>query len=543
MIEEFFLVPEIVRADPGWREAMTKRGITRFEDVQIDPWSAGHFGFPDEKGVRLVRANSYLRGDVRNPYPRPIEGVIAYVDLSAKKVFKLIDMGVVPVPEATFEYDQESVGKIRTDLKPLQTNQPEGPSFTVIGNEVRWQNWRFRFQLHPREGLVLHQVGYEDRGKLRSVLYRAGLSEMIVPYADPGEAWFFRNPFDSGEYGLGYFANPLEPGGDAPENAVYFNAVLADNDGVPFEIPRAVAIYERDGGVMWRHFDVDTRDNSTHTESRRARELVISIFATVGNYDYGFNWVFHQDGQLEIEILLTGILVPQAVKPEGTSGPGNGNHPHGTLIAENVVAVHHQHFFNFRLDLDVDGPEGNSVLEMNVEPLPEGEDNPHSGGFVMRETPLRNEKDGKREMNLLTQRKWRVVNPSVKNSLGQNVGYVLIPGKNSISYAAPNSSVRKRAGFLDAPLWVTPYDPSETNAAGRYVNQSQGGDGLPKWTAANHPIENKDIVLWYTVGVTHVPRPEEWPVMPVEYATFSLVPFGFFSQNPALDLPKPDTEP
>lgn len=540
MFEEFFLVPQIVRADPKWQEAMRKRGITRFEDIQIDPWSAGNFGFPDEEGVRLIRANSYLRANAKNPYPRPIEGVIAYVNLSTKKVFKLVDTGVVPIPKATADFDIDSVGRLRTGLKTFQIDQPKGPSFKVRGNEVRWQNWSFRFQLHPREGLVLHRVGYEDQGKMRSVIYRASLSEMVVPYGDPGEAWFFRNPFDSGEYGLGYFANPLEPLGDAPNNAIYFNAVLADNAGAPYEIPRAITLYERDGGVLWRHFDFDTRDNTTRIESRRARELVLSIFATVGNYDYGFNWVFHQDGSLQMEILLTGILVPKAVKTVEASKQRTGNYGHGTLVAENIVAINHQHFFNFRLDMDIDGTAGNSVLEMNVEPLPEGPGNPHLGGFVMKETLLRNEKEGKRQMNLVTNRKWKVINPSVKNSLGYSVGYVLIPGKNSVSYAAPNSSVRKRAGFIDAPFWVTQYDPTQTNAAGRYVNQNKGGEGLPKWISANRSIENKDIVLWYTVGVTHVPRPEEWPVMAVEYAKFRLVPFGFFSQNPALDMPKPE---
>ena len=54
--------------------------------------------------------------------------------------------------------------------------------------------------MHPREGVVLYRVGYEDDGKLRSILYRASLSEMVVPYGDPAPSWFFRGVFDEGEY-------------------------------------------------------------------------------------------------------------------------------------------------------------------------------------------------------------------------------------------------------------------------------------------------------------------------------------------------------
>ena len=86
-------------------------------------------------------------------------------------------------------------------------------------------------------------------------------------------------------------------------------------------------------------------------------------------------------------------------------------------------------------------------------------------------------------------------------------------------------------------MWVTPYKPDELYAAGDYPTQSHGGDGLPAWTAANRPIENTDIVAWYTFGMHHVVRAEDWPVMPTVWHEFELRPFDFFERNPALDLP------
>ena len=103
--------------------------------------------------------------------------------------------------------------------------------------------------------------------------------------------------------------------------------------------------------------------------------------------------------------------------------------------------------------------------------------------------------------------------------------------------ADPSSSVGQRATFAAHNVWVTPFAENERYAAGDYPNQHSGGAGLPAWTAQDRSVVDTDIVLWHSFGVTHIPRPEDWPVMPVEYSGFSLVPFGFFDRNPALDVP------
>jgi primary-amine oxidase len=399
---------------------------------------------------------------------------------------------------------------------------------------VRWQNWRFRYGLHGREGLVLYTVGYEDGGRVRPILYRGSCSEMVVPYGDPSAGWFFKNAFDAGEDSMGRYAAPLEPQKDYPANAATFDAVLATEHGDWFRIPRAVALYERDGGLLWKHDDRGRNRN----ESRRGRELVLSWIATVGNYDYAFNWVFHQDGTLEMEVLLTGFMETKAVNLEklAAAHDHSGDLRYGHLVAPNVLAVHHQHFFNFRLDLDIDGVN-NSVLEMNTRPLPFSEANPYRNAFTMEETLFHNEQEAERQMNLAESRRWTIFNPDVKDALGYPVGYTLLPGENSVPYADPESWVRKRASFVNAPFWVTPFDPRQMYAAGFYVNQSKGDDGLQRWVQAKRPIENQDLVVWYTMGITHIPRPEEYPVMSAHKAGFKLVPNGFFAQNPAIDLP------
>ena len=540
--EELDRVPDLVRADPAWQDAMRKRGLTDFKAIHVDPWAPGLLDPKTEpRTTRWARALSYLKGTQKNVYARPIEGVVAVVDLTRMRVDRVIDTGAYPVPPQAADLDPQSIGRQRAAPKPLLHVQPEGPSFTVRGHEIAWQKWRFRFSVHPREGLVIHTVRYEDGNQLRPVLYRASLSEMLVPYADPSAAWSFRNAFDEGEYGIGRLTDALEIGTDAPAHARFFSAVYADDSGKPVTVPRAVAVYERDGGLLWKHFEY----YSNTTESRRARELIVFSVVTVGNYDYGLSWVFRQDGSIELQAVLTGIMLARGVQMTTASGAHAGGPTAGSerdgrswhLVAPNVAAPHHQHFFNFRIDLDVDGTS-NSVQEINTRALPPGADNPDRNAFIMEATDLPTERAAQRDMDLASARRWLVVNHDRPNALGQPGGYLLAPGENSMPYLHPDSPIRRRAGFVNHHFWATPFDPAEQHAAGDYPNQSEPGEGLPKWTAANRSLDRQDVVVWYTFGITHVPRPEEWPVMNATVAGFKLLPVSFFSRNPALDVPK-----
>jgi len=508
------LADAIVRADPRYQKAIRDRGIRDLNSVVIMSWTAGYFALPGTDRDRIVSAVPYYAGFGANFYAHPVEGVVAHVDLTTRKIIDLLDTDRnVPVPRNNDEFAAGATRPWRTPPAPLHITQPNGAGFQIQDGEVIWQKWHFRYGLHPREGLVLYTVGYEDGGRVRSVMYRGSLAEMVVPYGDPSAGWFFRNSFDVGELGLGAMASPLRPGLDCPENCTVFDAVVADEIGEPQTIPGAIAIYERDAGISWKHGD----------NVRRARELVVGYLTQPGNYEYGFDWIFHQDGTLEMRAALTGIMAIKAVAD-------GAQDPHGHIIEKNISAVHHQHFFSFRLDLDVDGA-ANRVVEMNSTPMPPGPQNPQNSGFMMQETPLRTERQAERNISLETSRRWIVQNSAT------GTGYALLPGENAVPFARPESWVRKRAGFLDAHIWVTPFNAAEMHSAGDYPNQSHGGDGLPKWTAADRPIDNKDVVLWYTMGITHNPRPEDWPVMPVHAAGFKLVPWGFFPRNPALDLP------
>ncbi|MDQ0457886.1 primary-amine oxidase [Rhizobium paknamense] len=529
MLCEFEAVEAIVKNDPRWIAAVKKRGITD-EDIpliQIDPFSSGYFGRDFERGKRIVRAVSYWRGDERdNGYAHPIEGVVAVVDLTLNQVTDLVDdEKIIPVPKKKRNYGRETFPVTRPDLKPLNIVQPEGPSFTVDGWKVEWQGWSFRVGFTSREGLVLHELSVKEGEKIRPVIFRASVTEMVVPYADPTANHYWKSAFDAGEYGLGRLANCLELGCDCLGHIHYFDVPAADDFGQPFVMKNAICMHEEDYGILWKHYEF----RNGIFEVRRSRRLVISFFATVGNYDYGFYWYLYQDGTIQLEAKLTGIIQTAAVASGET-------YRWGGMVDDNLGGPTHQHFFNARLHMDIDGG-GNTVTEHEFVPRPWGEDNPYGNVFDTTAKVLKRELDSPNIANGETGRYWKVQNPNLKNSVGKAPGYKMVVMPSPVMLAQEGSTVAQRGGFAKKHIWVTAYDPKEKYGSGDYPNVHAGGDGLPKYVQQNRNIENADLVLWHSFGHTHVCKPEDFPIMPVEYAGFTLKPNGFFASNISMDLP------
>jgi primary-amine oxidase len=509
-----------------FREAVLRYGVTDINLVMVDIWSAGYYGMEEERTMRLARPLCFVRTDpTDNGYARPIEGVRPVVDLNTMTVIRIEEYGFVDLPPLEGNYAAERMKKFREDIKPLEITQPEGPSFAVKGYQVTWQKWNFVIGFNPREGLTIHQLSYNDNGEKRSILYRASLSEMVVPYGDPADGQKRKNAFDSGEYGMGSCANSLELGCDCVGYIKYFDAHMTDSKGNPLTIKNAICMHEEDYGILWKHTD----RRLGKPEVRRSRRLVVSSVSTVENYEYGFFWYLYQDGNIQLEIKLTGILslgaYPKEVKPK-----------YGDLVAPALYAPNHQHFFNVRCDFDLDGEE-NAVYEVNIIADDIGERNLFENAFYAKATLLETELQATANLNLETARFWKIVNHKRKNRVGEPVGYKFMAGDNCIPFASKNAYWRKRAGFVENHVWVTPFDERENFAAGDYPNQSQGGDGLIRWTKKDRAISDQDIVFWYTMGHTHIPRPEDYPVMPVAYLGFLLKPLGFFDENPANDVP------
>jgi primary-amine oxidase len=529
-VDEWHECDQMLRGHPAVIAALARRGITDMSRVLTDVWAYGAELVPERyRGLRLGWADVWERGSPDgNPYAHHVTGLHPVADLNRMALLEIEDNreaeGEAGRPEVAGEYAPRLLSRPLRDVSPLEVRQPAGVSFTLDGRLLRWQNWELRIGFNHREGLVLHTVGFRDGGRLRPIAHRMSFAEMIVPYRDATADHYRRTAFDIGEWGLGFMTTSLELGCDCLGETRYLDAVLHDSRGEPRTIPNAVCVHEEDDGILWKHVD-----ERTGAEVRRARRLVISFHVTVANYEYLIYWRFYQDGNIECEVRATGIMVTSFFPP--------GQQPAtGALVDRRTYAPYHQHFIVARLDLDVDGRE-NTVFAAQARPLPTGPGNPYGLALVVDETPLRTEAEGRQDISWQTQRSWKIAAPGRRNGLGHAPAYKLVPGGSLPPMIDPSSPVHRRAEVIGHTLWVTPYHPDERWPCGEFPNQSAADTGLPVWTAADRPIADADIVLWYVFGLHHITRPEDWPVMPADRTSFWLKPWGFFDRNPALDVP------
>ena len=475
---------------------------------------------------------------------------MAIVDLYQGRVIRLSDTPGAPsrnIPHDVF-------GPSRPDepaARPVLPANPESRNFSIDGAVVEWRNWRFRYSFNLREGLVLYQVGYNDGARSRPVLYRASVSEVLTNYADPGEFWSWMRIFDEGSLGLGYQAVAAQPGREVPLNALTISPILPDPTTPRFSgIARdRIYVYERDDGNLFYHQD------GARVVHGRATDLVIGFFATLGNYTYGFNWVFKADGSFSFEVELAGQIVTKFVRSptcndcaalaSGPSADGknhtyiaDGSDGPGTMVYPNVLGLTHQHWFNLRLDFDVDGTE-NAVMENNVIRPGSRVNGKQAPSIAMAHTVFGMASEVRRHMNEASARSWTIYNPRVHDQTGRAPGYTLVPMENTEDmFSSPGEG--DASGFTSHHVWVTPYRDGLLYAGGAYPNQAGAKvtDALTSM-ADDSPIYDRDIVVWYSLGSTHVPRPEDFPLMSNMKLSVVFRPDGFFPTNPMFgDAPK-----
>lgn len=525
------ITSDIVKDNSEWIAALTKRGINP------DSVKASGGNYAADLGLAPMGNREKIVSPVykNKQFNRvPIGGIYAYVDVTDKKVLKVVDTGggwSEPVKVNYFNGDSIKIDM--TAPKQVLIAQPDGVNYRIEGNQVISPHWKFRFSVHSREGLVIHDLHYFDheQKKWRYIMYRGGLAEMIVNYGSPDLLNASNNYFDVGEFRLFQTkARPLTYGADAPENATYLPAVLHDDFATPIHSDSAIAVFEEFGGVLWRH----------RNHARRATDLAIKYYITAGNYDYGFKWIFKEDGTVVIVTELNGIAHIRVVE-RVTDDPGSADETYqgnyfGTIVEPHVEANNHQHFFIFRLDLDIDG-QNNSVGEMNTIAVPKGPENPYGNAIVGKMDMFKNELEAKRLANASSSRMWMVMNHHVKNKFNHMSSYMLMPSPGVVPLAEVGSSLYNRAAALYHHFWTTPYMADEMYPAGDFPSSNQKNEGLPKWTQQNRSIDNTDVVVWYVAGVNHIVRPEEWPIMNQHTVAITLMPFGFMSKNPVLGLP------
>ncbi|QRM57443.1 tyramine oxidase [Sinorhizobium sp. BG8] len=548
LLEEFLGAMDLALKNPTFIAGLEKRGL-KPEQVFCLPLTAGAFGGAEEAGKRLMKVPCYVSPTESNFYAKPIEGLFAVVDLNGKEVVEVVDEGVVPLPEDGWGYTQAELSarkdvKLAPAIKAATLSQPDGANFTVNGSLVNWDMWSFRWRVDKRPGVVLSEIRANDGSGPRQVLYQANLSEVFVPYMDPSDGWYWRTYMDSGEYGFGIFLSPLTAGVDCPKYATFLPATVHADDGSPVEIPNALCIFERNiGDPAWRHYEIfaQTPQTPLPAEGRPATELVVRSASEVGNYDYLLDYAFQQNGMIRVMVGATGLDAVKGVASKSMKdATAAADTRYGTLIAPNLVAPNHDHFFNFRFDFDIDGQKNMFARTALVAgKSPEG--TPRRSFWETKDEMPMTEMEGRYKVNPATPAMYHVMNMGKETKLGHHPAYMILP-ENSVAYSpldVENDPPARRNAYIEYTFWNTPYDPKERYAGGEYAFQSDGSDSLPAWVKKDRSIHDTDIVTWYTMGFHHVPHMEDWPVMSTMWKGITLMPYNFFDHNPSIGIRNP----
>uniref|UniRef100_A0A0R0LAU1 Amine oxidase n=1 Tax=Glycine max TaxID=3847 RepID=A0A0R0LAU1_SOYBN len=276
------------------------------------------------------------------------------------------------------------------------------------------------------------------------------------------------------------------------------------------------------------------RDINQLNASKEDEKNVIQYQILTKNNVGVFAFSFFQDGKIEAEVKLTGILSLGALQPGESRKYGTTIAPGLYAPSEGMFWLTHTSMFLARVTLP---PISNFILkkkncmkiyclcslhsvtevvtvlfplqvvEVDAKVEEPGKNNVYNNAFYAEEKLLKSELEAMRDCNPLSARHWIVRNTRK------------VPGSNCLPLAGSEAKFLRRSAFLKHNLWVTPYAPDKMHPGGEFSNQ------------------NPRNYSRYVFGVTHIPRLEDWLVMPVERISFTLMPHGFFNCSPAVDFP------
>lgn len=530
---EMFGSGEFIMKDERVIAALAKRGLNDLRTVECLAFPVAYQAIPEQATRRIGFGACTVKHGVFHTWGRAIEGLSIQMDMVTKEILKVVDTEVIPVSTGDNNY-MDVPDNPRLHSTPIVTSQPLGPGYKIENGEISWQNWKFRFRIDKRVGTVLNLIRFVDKGRARSILYEASVSELFVPYMDTAHGWNNRAFIDAGQFyaAVGHL-KPMKPGLDCPVHSTWFHSLSAGETGAPKLESNMACLFERHlENPAWRHSE------EGEIFGRPSRQLVLRSVATIGNYDYVMDWRFEPDGTIEVGVGATGIIETKASTQK--LAPDHSNHAMpemGQHVDEHTIGVNHDHFFSYRLDFDVDGPSNSFMLHRMVPQRVEN-DPMRRSIWVAQPSIAQREKDAILDIQLEKPSMWMFMNPGVKGSLNHHPAYEVMPGTTAKSLMSADDPTQKIGAFSEHQFYVTPYNENERYASGTYPTSSTADDGLAVWVQANRPIVNTDIVGWYTLGFHHIPRTEDWPVMPTMWHHFHIRPFHFFQANPVLDLPK-----
>jgi primary-amine oxidase len=517
--------------DQRFRDALKARGLALDKNILCTPNSAGWFPGEDYGGRHILRVPCFTTADMLHPsFARPIEGLMGVVDAETGDVLDVFDRNAIALSPPPAGYGKD-IPKQKAPAARLGFAMEGLGNLKLSGNlNIEWLDWRMHARPDKRAGMILSLVQFNDGKTWRDMAYQMNVSEMFVPYMDPSPTWGYRTFMDAGEFGLGYLLSSLRPGVDCPETAAFIDMTLPNDVGGTYVRERGLCIFERPtGDPAYRHY----MSGRKIVEGQPQYELVVRHVPTLGNYDYVIDYVFSPQGNIKLRIGATGFDAIKTVAAKDMDSPtAKEDTAFGNLIAPYTVAPFHDHYFNFRLDLDVDGKSNTLVRDVFVKARDDA--NTRKSYWTTKTQRFLKEGPVVTDHMASAGQLLRVVNPDKQNGLKQNSSLWLNAHHDAQSMLDADDPPQARAQFSANQFWVTRYKPDELWAAGMYPNLNPKDEGLPQYVADSEDVAGEDLVVWYTMGFRHVTRPEDFPVLPTFWHEMTIRPAFFFDMDPSM---------
>jgi primary-amine oxidase len=518
--------------DKRFLQAMEKRGLKVDGSVICTPNSAGWYPGDGAQGRSILKVPCYSLDEMLHPsLARPIEGLMGVVDSETGEVLNVFDREPVALAPAPQGYGK-TLAQARQPIARVGFQQEGLGNLKLSGNlNAEWLDWSFHVRADKRAGMIVSLVRFKDGARWRDMAYQMNVSEIFVPYMDPDPTWAYRAFMDAGEFGLGYLLSSLRPGVDCPDTAAFIDARLPNDVGGSYVREAGLCIFERPtGDPAWRHYSSGRKV----IDGEPQLELVVRFAPTLGNYDYIVDFVFTPQGNIKLRVGATGFDAIKSVAAKDMASPtAEQDTAYGNLIAPYTVAPFHDHYFNFRLDLDVDGT-GNALVQDSF--VPQNIETELGRKSLWTISSQRLEKEGPivADHSNVGGRNLRLINATTKNALKQSPSLWLNAHHDAQSILDPTDPPQQRAQFSANQFWLTRYKPDELWAAGLLPNLNPKDEGLPTYVAEPEDVSGQDVVIWYTMGFRHVTRPEDFPILPTFWHEMTIRPAFFFDMDPSM---------
>ncbi|KAJ9138446.1 Amine oxidase [Pleurostoma richardsiae] len=441
------------------------------------------------------------------------------------------------------DYDWALV-KYQPELGERPLESRAAPQSTEIGGKrykvddeekyVEYMGWSFYISHTRTLGLMFYDIRF--RGE--RILYELSMQEAASQYGgfQPKAA---STVFHDASFSLGSDVFPLVEGFDCPFGSTFWNMTFHEGNRTVVH-PRAICLFEQDPGhPLSRHRAAER----TSVESGawgfenlgvvKNAELNVRFIATVGNYDYIFNYAFGLDGSLEISVRASGYLMSSPYyQDQGRFGPRVQQATQGSL---------HDHVITFKADFDILNST-NSLQRSELKAVPQTQPwFAKMGTFEQLELDSSVVKE-EQQLNWAPNHEvmYTVVNSKATNAWGEKRGYRIIPGKSNIHLSTMKSPwSRHNMAFAKSHFAVThqhdtePFANSVHNANLPWKPQQ---DFLKFFDDEN--IDEEDLVVWFNLGMHHFTRAEDIPVTLFSEAVSSITfaPQNFFDRAQDGDL-------